>query len=59
MGLPVPFLFFWERPDSGKLEIVDGSQRLRTIQQFILGDLMLGELDDVGLLAAQDHLERS
>lgn len=45
MGLPVPFLFFWERPDSGKLEIVDGSQRLRTIQQFILGDLMLGELD--------------
>ncbi len=45
MGLPIPFLFFWERPDTGKLEIVDGSQRLRTIQQFILGDLVLGELD--------------
>ena len=21
MGLPIPFLFFWEKPDSGKLEI--------------------------------------
>src|ERR1700730_1806851 len=44
MGLPIPFLFFWERAE-GKLEIVDGSQRLRTIHQFILGDLALGELD--------------
>src|SRR6266853_1018285 len=34
MGLPIPFLFFWERAE-GKLEIVDGSQRLRTIHQFI------------------------
>jgi len=44
MGLPIPFLFFWERED-GKLEIVDGSQRLRTIRQFVLGDLVLAELD--------------
>lgn len=29
MGLPIPFLFFWEMED-GRLEIVDGSQRLRT-----------------------------
>src|SRR5712672_3221774 len=29
MGLPIPFLFFWESPATGKLEIVDGSQRLR------------------------------
>jgi uncharacterized protein with ParB-like and HNH nuclease domain len=42
--LAIPFLFFWEKPDSGKLEIVDGSQRLRTIQQFLAGDLVLGEL---------------
>src|ERR1035438_3677396 len=34
MGLPIPFLFFWESPETGKLEIVDGSQRLRTIDQF-------------------------
>jgi len=44
MGLPIPFLFFWERPD-GKLEIVDGSQRLRTITQFLTGEWPLGELD--------------
>jgi hypothetical protein len=50
MGLPIPFLFFWESPQTGKLEIVDGSQRLRTIQQFVLGDLTLGELDELSLL---------
>ena len=31
MGLPIPFLFFWEM-ENGKLEIVDGSQRLRTLR---------------------------
>jgi hypothetical protein len=45
MNLPIPFLFFWEDPQSGKLEIVDGSQRLRTIEEFILGGLELGELE--------------
>ena len=45
MGLPIPFLFFWESPGTGKLEIVDGSQRLRTIEQFILGDFVVGELE--------------
>ncbi len=47
MGLPIPFLFFWESPGTGKLEIVDGSQRLRTIQQFLGGDLVLGELEQL------------
>ena len=51
MGLPIPFLFFWEYPETGKLEIVDGSQRLRTIEQFVLGDLVLGELDTLSELA--------
>lgn len=46
MGLPIPFLFFWEM-DNGKLEIVDGSQRLRTLHEYILGDLELGELDEL------------
>ncbi|MCE9605757.1 MAG: DUF262 domain-containing protein [Planctomycetia bacterium] len=46
MGLPIPFLFFWERPD-GKLEIVDGSQRLRTIHQFLLGDLCFSALEQL------------
>jgi hypothetical protein len=43
MGLPIPFLFFWEMGD-GLLEIVDGSQRLRTIEDFVLGDFRLSEL---------------
>jgi hypothetical protein len=46
MGLPIPFLFFWEMGD-GRLEIVDGSQRLRTIHEFVLGDLRLGDLESV------------
>lgn len=51
MNLPIPFLFFWESPQTGKLEIVDGSQRLRTIQEFIFGDLILGELDKLPLVS--------
>ena len=46
MGLPIPFLFFWEM-DEGILEIVDGSQRLRTIEEFVLGDLRLCELESL------------
>lgn len=46
LGLPIPFLFFWEMPD-GKLEIVDGSQRLRSIEEFIIGDLRLGDLNSL------------
>lgn len=44
MGLPIPFLFFWEMPD-GRLEVVDGSQRLRTLQDFVLGDMRLKTLE--------------
>jgi hypothetical protein len=50
IGLPIPFLFFWEDPESGKLEIVDGSQRLRTLQEFIYDDLVLYELEKLPLL---------
>ena len=50
LGLPIPFLFFWEMPN-GKLEIVDGSQRLRSIEEFVLGDLRLGELDGLTALS--------
>ncbi|MCC5898918.1 MAG: DUF262 domain-containing protein [Phormidium sp. BM_Day4_Bin.17] len=51
MGLPIPFLFFWERPKTGKLEIVDGSQRLRTIKEFIYDDFQLGDLKVLSLLS--------
>lgn len=50
MGLPVPFFFFWEDPASGKLEIVDGSQRLRTIEDFLYNDLELGFLEKLPAL---------
>ena len=50
LGLPIPFLFFWEMPN-GKLEIVDGSQRLRSIEEFVLGDLQLDELNGLTALS--------
>jgi Protein of unknown function DUF262 len=46
MGLPIPFLFFWEMPD-GRLEVVDGSQRLRTLAEFVLEGLRLGDLESL------------
>lgn len=46
MGLPIPFLFFWEMPD-GRLEVVDGSQRLRTLEEWIHGNLQLEELEEL------------
>jgi hypothetical protein len=50
MGLPIPFIFFWEMPD-GKLEIVDGSQRLRTLEEFVYRNLRLEPLDQLTLLS--------
>jgi hypothetical protein len=49
MGLPIPFLFFWEM-ENGKLEIVDGSQRLRTLQEYILGEFQLSGLEELPAL---------
>lgn len=51
LGLPIPFLFFWERPEDGTLEIVDGSQRLRSIEEFLLGNLQLGKLQTLTALS--------
>lgn len=50
MGLPIPFLFFWEM-ENGKLEIVDGSQRLRTLHEYIFGDMTLSELEELPSLS--------
>ena len=51
LGYPIPEIYLWETgtdPNSGdtKYSIVDGQQRLRTIGQFIDGDL---KLTDSGL----------
>lgn len=45
IGLPIPFLFFWMNDVTGKLEIVDGSQRLRTIEEYLNGRHRLDKLE--------------
>lgn len=43
VGLPIPFLFFYQTPD-GRMEIVDGSQRMRAMRAFLKEGLRLSEL---------------
>jgi len=45
LDLPIPYLFFADDKVEGKLEIVDGSQRIRTLDAFIKNELILEELD--------------
>lgn len=51
IGLPVPFLFVADVSESedpekaGRLEIVDGVQRIRTLARFMTGELTLSNLD--------------
>lgn len=42
LGLPVPGVFFAKEVDTGKLLIIDGQQRLRTLQYFY-GGLFMGK----------------
>ena len=44
MGLPIPFMFFADI-DDGRVEIVDGAQRVQTMAQFVENDLVLNKLD--------------
>lgn len=46
MGLPIPFVFFWQDKD-GRMEIVDGSQRLRTIRDFMADKFALRDLETI------------
>ena len=41
LDLPIPFLFLADDPDTGKLEIIDGSQRIRTLVSFLSKELVL------------------
>jgi hypothetical protein len=43
VGLPIPFLFFYQMHD-GRMEIVDGSQRMRAIRAFLKEGLRLSDL---------------
>lgn len=50
MGLPIPFVFLWMNDATGELEIVDGSQRLRTLEEYMDNRLKLSGLDRLNLL---------
>lgn len=43
MGLPIPFMFFADI-DDGRVEIVDGAQRVQTMVQFVENALTLNSL---------------
>lgn len=45
LGLPVPFMFSAEIKETGRLEIVDGSQRIRTLAAFLSDELTLSHLE--------------
>ena len=44
IGLPIPFVFLWQ-DDDGRMEIVDGSQRMRTLCRFMDDELKLTKLE--------------
>lgn len=50
MGLPIPFVFLWMNDETGQLEIVDGSQRLRTLEEYMNNKLQLNGLERLNLL---------
>ncbi|MGR3624432.1 DUF262 domain-containing protein [Pseudophaeobacter sp.] len=43
VGLPIPFMFFYQGTD-GRMEIVDGSQRMRAMRAFLKEGLRLKKL---------------
>ncbi len=43
VGLPIPFMFFYQT-HNGRMEIVDGAQRMRAMRAFLNDDLRLGDL---------------
>lgn len=49
LGLPIPFLFIAEM-DDGRLEIVDGAQRVQTLEAFVNDDLVLDGLEKLPAL---------
>ncbi|MDY7229026.1 DUF262 domain-containing protein [Hyalangium rubrum] len=51
IGLPIPYVFVADAHENpGRLEIVDGSQRIRTLAAFLSGDLVLSEMEKLNKL---------
>lgn len=49
LGIPIPYLVFADRAD-GRLEVVDGGQRIQTLVEFCQGRHILDELDKLDLI---------
>lgn len=49
LGLPIPFLFLCER-DDGTLEIIDGVQRISTLNSFTSDEFELKDLETLDLI---------
>lgn len=45
MGLPIPFLFLYREKKKGYLEIVDGAQRIQSLEEYCDNKLNLIDLD--------------
>lgn len=45
LGLPVPMMFVADIEDDGRLEIVDGAQRIQTLEAFMNNDIELQRLE--------------
>lgn len=49
LGLPIPFMFFADCED-GRLEIIDGAQRIQTLHRFLHDDFKLSSLQKLTAL---------
>ncbi|MGL4463999.1 MAG: DUF262 domain-containing protein [Planctomycetia bacterium] len=58
MGLPIPMMFLAEN-DDGLFEIVDGAQRIQTLEAFVSGDLALTNLKTIDSLNGFKFLDLS
>lgn len=54
LGLPVPGVFLGKDPDSGQFYVIDGQQRLKTLQFFYDGKISGGEKNTPFKLAGTD-----
>ncbi|MBR1284054.1 DUF262 domain-containing protein [Bradyrhizobium sp. AUGA SZCCT0177] len=55
LRIPVPPIFFYDV--KGRLEIVDGSQRVRTLARFVNDEFTLGELEKLDILSGLKYSE--
>ncbi len=50
LGIPIPLIFLAENKHDGRLEIVDGSQRIRTLAAYVYDELELSGLEKLDSL---------